>query len=165
MRSTFIIFFSVIILLISLTACPKGPSPSATGTNGGDKALNFTASDQNDQNVSLYNYLGEVVLFDFSADWCGPCRTEATHLEALFQEYKNRGFQVITILTSGSPSVWAQTYGLTFPVLDDNDESIWKDYGEGSVPLNVIMDRDGIIRHKQAGYYEAQIKNMIEDYL
>jgi peroxiredoxin len=153
------------VLLFVLTACPKGPGSSVTGTRVGDKALNFTAKDQNNQNVSLYNYLGQVVLFNFSADWCGPCRTEATHLEALHQEYRARGVQVITILTSGSVSLWAQNYGLTFPVLNDNDESIWKEYGEGSVPLNVIMDRDGIIRYKRAGYYEAQIKNKIEEYL
>lgn len=173
MRAKHIIIFLIVLCLIFSGACKKDvptvpdvpDQPSTTGTKVGDKATNFTAKDQNNQDVSLYDYLGKVVLFNFSADWCGPCQEEATHLESLYNEYKDRGFQVITILISGSPSAWAQQYNLTFPVLDDNNQSIWNIYGEGYIPLNIIIDREGIIRYKEAGYNESEIRAIIEQYL
>lgn len=152
--------------------CDKGsptqPEPEPTpelGTKVGNLAVDFTARDQNGNDVSLYDYSGKVILVDMSADWCGPCRNEASHLEALYYEYKQRGLRIITTLISGDPSEWAKEYGLSFPVLDDNSEAIWDQYGEGYVPLNILIDRAKVIRYKEAGYDEAAIKAVIERYL
>ena len=172
----FVLHISIIFLFFTILNCknssPTAPEPTPEpeptnqqGTKLGDTAVNFTAIDQNGNNVSLYDYSGKVVLVNISADWCGPCRDEATHLESLYDEYKNRGFQIITALISGDPSDWTKEYGITFPVLDDNDEDIWDQYGEGSIPLNLVIDRDKVIRYKKAGYSEAAIKAVIENYL
>ena len=164
----FLIFVSYVCKSSSPTEPGSLPEPEPTpqlGTNFGDLAVDFTAKDQNGNNVSLYDYSGKVILVDMSADWCGPCRNEAIHLENLYDEYKQRGFRVITTLISGDPSEWAKEYGLTFPVLDDNGEVIWNQYGEGYVPLNLVIDREKVIRYKEAGYDEAAIKAVIEKYL
>jgi peroxiredoxin len=139
--------------------------PASFGSMENDIAADFSARNQSGQNVSLYQYFGEVVLIDFSADWCGPCRDEASHLESLYQNNKDKGFQIITLLISGSPADWADTYKLTFPVLDDNSESLWNIYGEGYIPLNIILDRNMTIRYKQSGYDESTITNTIKKYL
>jgi peroxiredoxin len=139
--------------------------PASYGSIYNEIAADFSAKNQSDQNVSLYGHFGKVILIDFSADWCGPCRDEAGRLESLFQNYKNKGFQVLTILISGSAAVWADTYKLTFPVLDDTSEGLWNVYGEGYVPLNIILDRNMTIRYKAAGFNESVIIDRIKKYL
>lgn len=131
----------------------------------GQIAANFTAVNQSGQSVSLYSCFGKVVLIDFSADWCGPCQAEAANAEALYQSYESKGVEMVTILISGSPAIWASTYGLTFSVLDDTSETLWNIYGEGYVPLNIILDRNMTIRYKTAGYTESEIVAAIKKYL
>jgi len=93
------------------------------------------------------------------------CRDEASHLQELYNQYKDRGFWVITLLIDGNPSEWAEEYNLSFPVLDDNKRKIWDIYGEGSFPLNIVIDRNCMIRYKKSGYNESEIKTSIEKYL
>ena len=68
---------------------PNQPPATSTGTKVNEIAVNFTAKDQNNNQVSLYDYSGKVILFEFSADRSGPCREEAPKLEVLFNDYKS----------------------------------------------------------------------------
>ncbi len=170
MKAKHIIYFSIISCLISLGACspggPVGPDlpedPVPYGLQLGDTAPDFTAKDQSNQDVSLYDYDGKVILFEFSADWCGPCREEAPYLEVIYNEYKDRGLQVITLLVSGNTAEWAQEYNLTFPVLSDSSLSIYHQYTEGGVPINIVVDRNFVIRYKGNGFQEDMIRTAIE---
>jgi peroxiredoxin len=136
----------------------------------GDVAPDFTAVDQNGQTVSLYSYRGKVVLIDFSADWCGSCRAEAPQLEDLYQRYKDKGFQALTVLVEGSVAGWASAYKVTHPVVQDLGRTISGRYDAGFLPLNVILDKTMTIRFlsKQDWDYEydeAEVLAVIKQHL
>ena len=75
------------------------------------------------------------------------------------------GAGVIESLLDGDPATWAAEYGLTFPVLDDSNRSTWNIYGEGYIPLNLVLDQTFTIRYKASGYDESAIRAAIEQYL
>lgn len=140
-------------------------STAATGSEVGEIATNFTAKNQNNQNVSLYDFHGKVILMDFTADWCTECRAKAETAEQFYQKYKDKGFMYILVVIEGSASIWANTYGLTFPVLDDNSRAIYNIYQKTSIPLPHVLDRNGTIRYKKEGWNKSEVEEIISKYL
>jgi len=93
------------------------------------------------------------------------CQGEASLLKDLYSEYKDSGFQVITVLLDGDPSYWANKYELTTPVLNDNSLAIWKVYGGNYIPLNFIIDQGMVIRYRKAGFYENDVRDLLAQLL
>jgi peroxiredoxin len=140
-------------------------SAASYGSEVGSIMANFTAKNQSGGNVNLSDRFGDVVLIDFTADWCVPCREKAQTAEAFYQKYKGRGFTYILIVIEGSPSSWASTYGLTFPVLDDNIQKIYNMYRKSSIPLPHILDRNFTIRYKVEGFNQAEVEDWLNKLL
>jgi len=135
------------------------------GTGKNAIMADFSARDQDNNNRSLYDYFGKVILVNFSANWCGPCRQEASHLADFYALYKDKGFHILTILIDGDNAEWAKNYSLLFPVFDDTLKSLWNIYGGGSIPINIILDRNCTIRYKMVGYREQELAALIEKHL
>jgi peroxiredoxin len=140
-------------------------SSASTGSAVGRIAPNFAARDQNGNSVNLYDFHGQVLLVDFTADWCTPCRAKAEHAEEFYQKYKSQGFMYILILIEGDPLVWAHTYGLTFPVLDDNRQTIYNMFRQASIPLPHVLDRNMTIRYKTEGWNQSEVEDILKKYL
>jgi peroxiredoxin len=138
---------------------------ASPGTDIGAIALDFTAKDQNGTNVTLSSSHGKVVLLDFTADWCTECRAKAETADAFYKQYKDRGFMYLLVVIEGSASNWASTYGLTFPVLDDNSHAIYNQYRKTSIPLPHVLDRNLTIRYKKEGWNKAEVEDLIKKLL
>ncbi|MFO7286610.1 MAG: TlpA family protein disulfide reductase [Gammaproteobacteria bacterium] len=136
-------------------------------------APNFTLKSRDGGTVSLEDFAGDVVLINFWATWCGPCRKEMPHLEALHQRYKNLGFTLLGINveddTRGVEKFLKET-PVSFPVLLDPANEVSGLYRVVAMPTTVIIDRNGQMRYIHHGYqsgyehqYQAQIRELLRE--
>jgi thiol-disulfide isomerase/thioredoxin len=88
---------------------------------------------------------GKVVLLDFWASWCGPCRRSMPHIEALHREYGRKGLVVLGV--NAEPAAKANDYlqanGITFPTLIDNGGAVGQQFQVRGIPTTVLIDRSG----------------------
>jgi peroxiredoxin len=106
---------------------------------------NFTLADLNGKSWTLQELRGKVVLVNFWATWCPPCRSEMPDLNALYEEFKDRGFVVLAISDEDAGKVrpFIAQYHFVYPVLLDPDRKIHKAYGIEGIPKSFVYDREG----------------------
>ena len=123
--------------------------------NIGDPAPSFTLNDMQGKSVSLVDFKGQVVLLNFWATWCGPCRVEMPSMEALYKEMNSQGFEILAISTDEEGSVvtkpFVEASQLTFPILHDTQYDVGAIYGVRTLPMSYVVDRKGIIQHRIYG--------------
>ncbi len=128
----------------------------ADSTHGSLKpAPAFTLPDINGKKVSLSDFKDKVVLLNFWATWCGPCKAEMPSLNNLSTTFKNEGFVVLAISIDPSDKPvrsFVLEKGITFPVLMDPDKEVYFDlYAIFALPTSFLIDRNGIIVEKIMG--------------
>lgn len=148
-------------LIVNLSIEAKTPAPD------------FTLKSKEGKNVRLSELKGQVVLLNFWASWCGPCRQEMPVLDEIHNKYKNLGFSVLGInLDAKSKNAvnYLKNTPVTFPVLYDPKGVVSGQYGVQAMPSTVIIDRDGNVRHLHEGYktgygddYKQQIKALLRE--
>jgi peroxiredoxin len=118
----------------------------------GQKAPDFTLPDPKGKPVSLYSKLGpKVLLIDFWAGWCGPCRSENPNVVKVYQEFHKKGFDILGVSLDQTVEEWNKAItddNLTWTHVSDlkywNNEAA-KLYLVSSIPANFLLDKDGII--------------------
>jgi len=117
-------------------------------------ARNFTLPLLNGGSASLSDYRGKVVILNFWATWCPPCRAEMPSMETLYQRYNNRELEMLTVNlreNAGTVRRFIQSNGYTFPVLLDADGRVGASYGVEAIPTSFIIDRQGKIIGRLVG--------------
>jgi len=134
-------------------------------------APDFTLPSAAKQNVRLAELRGQVVMLNFWATWCNPCRVEIPHLQDLYNQYKDIGFTVIGVNIDNNKTKanrMARNLGAKFPILFDNTQTVSKLYSIKAMPFTLLIDRDGRIREIFYGYkpgYEKKYSNAIRKLL
>jgi len=121
----------------------------------GSPAPQFTLGSRAGQNVSLAQYKGQVVMLNFWASWCGPCRQEMPLLESIYKKYNRLGFTMIGVNVepdSNAANEWMKATPVSFPILYDKDSKVSKMYDVAGMPSTVIIDRTGKVRVLHRGY-------------
>jgi peroxiredoxin len=159
-----------------------GPNPSAGGKKetispiDADKVLNnrapdFTLKDMNGKPVTLSALKGKVVLLNFWATWCPPCKAEMPALNSLYKSLRHRGFEVIAVSTDSSLSHikdYLSGVRLDFTIVQDDQHSVSKQYRVFSMPTTFLIDKNGMIVEKFYGEYdwnEPDIRKQVEKLL
>lgn len=137
------------------------------------KAPDFTLKSLAGNNVRLKEQLGDVILLNFWASWCGPCRQEMPELEKLHKKYQSLGFQVIGVNVEEDPRAADKVLNktpVTFPILYDTEHIVSELYNQRGMPTTIIIDRNGQQRFLHEAYkpgyekmYEKQIKALIRE--
>lgn len=136
-------------------------------------APDFTLKSKENGNVRLSEQRGNIVLVNFWASWCGPCREELPEMEALYQEYQDLGFEILAVNVDDEESkadVLLKDIEVSFPVLYDTQGNVSELYDVSAMPTTVMIDRDGNQRLLHMGYragdekkYEKAIKLLMRE--
>ncbi len=146
---------------------------SALALDVGAAAPDFTLKSRSGENIKLSELRGEVVMVNFWASWCAPCRQEMPLLEELHDRYSDLGFTLLGVNVeedSNAALDMLKEIPVTFPVLFDNRNTVSKLYNVVAMPTTVILDRDGTVRFVHKGYlpgyedeYRQQVKELIRE--
>ncbi len=141
---------------------------SASFVTGGE-APDFTMNDRDGKPVKLSDFRGKVMLVDFWASWCGPCRRENPHVVELYNHYHSKGFDVLGVSLDKTREPWLQAIekdGLVWHHVSDLKgwaNSAAQLYGVSSIPHTVLVGRDGkiIARNLRGEQLTAKLKEVL----
>lgn len=129
------------------------------------EAPDFTLKTLEGGNLRLEEYRGQVVLLNFWASWCGPCRQEMPVLDRIHQRYEDTGFAVLGVNVEGEVAPAQKIVdktNVTFPVLIDDAQTISELYKLEAMPSTVVIDRNGVIRYIHRGYKPGDEAKYVE---
>ena len=145
-----------------MLACPADAKPAN---------LNFTMKDVAGKNITLADFKGKVMLIDFGATWCGPCKVEIPHFIEFQDKYASKGFQVVGISvddTAEKLQPYVRDMKMNYPVLQGlNHDDVQDAYGPIlGIPVSVLISRDGKVCATHTGLtdkdvFEREIKALL----
>ena len=149
------------LALAAWSAQAAGPAPD------------FTLRTVAGPNLRLAEQRGQVVMVNFWATWCAPCKQEMPHLNALYDKYRGAGFVLLGVNVDDDPAkaaAEAAKLGIRFPVLLVTTKAASKASALHATPPSFVIDRDGQVRHVHQGYrngveqvYDQQVRALVKE--
>jgi peroxiredoxin len=137
---------------------PSGMIPSARAVDSGAIAPGFDLVGADGTHVRLADLRGKVVVLDFWASWCAPCRAAFPSLDRLQRQHGERGLVVVGVSVDRDEAAYRtflQRNVVSFRVARDSGQQVVRSYAPPSMPTTFVIDRSGTIRHVQRGYRQA----------
>jgi peroxiredoxin len=162
LRAFSILALTTLVASLAYAATLSGPAPS------------FTLQSLDGEPMSLASQKGNVVMINFWATWCVPCRQEMPHLQALYEKYRGLGFELLAVNVekdnADGARKWLAETPVTFPVLVDPNNEVTKLYKVQTMPTTVLIGRDGTMRFIHHGYkpgyendYQTQVRALLRE--
>jgi peroxiredoxin len=158
---------ALLLLVLALTACAaSGDSGGAqTGISQGQVAPDFSLETLEGGKVSLSDYRGQIVLLNFWATWCAPCRAEIPAIEAVLEARQGQEFVVLGVNYQESRErvgPFAEELGMSYPILLDETGKVMQTYRAPGLPMSVLLDEQGVIQQRHPGLLtESQLEGYL----
>ncbi|MED1722180.1 peroxiredoxin [Brevibacillus parabrevis] len=139
------------------TSGPGATSTAQIGTEKGNAAPDFELQQLDGKKVKLSDFRGKKVIVNLWATWCPPCRAEIPDMQQYYEANKDNDVVILGVnltTTETKPEdvgAFVKAYGMTFPVLLDEDKQVTNEYKAISIPTSYIIDSNGIVQHKYIG--------------
>lgn len=165
-KKSYILLLGLLVIFIS--GC--GPQESVQILKIGDSAPSFVLLDIQGKKASLSDYKGKVIIVDFWATYCPPCKKSIPFLNELQRTYEEKGFTVLGLSMDGSTKTvisFKENIAIDYPVLMGNSD-VARQYNVRGLPTIFVLDRQGRIVHKTLYVTDAEkkrLKNLIEQSL
>jgi thiol-disulfide isomerase/thioredoxin len=151
------------LVLAAATTCREAPQNTPTASTTEQQIEEFTEE-------TLAQYQGQVVLLNFWATWCAPCRAELPDMEAVYRKYRDKGVVIVAVdLAESSEAIisFVNTLDLTFPILRDSERKAGNAYGVRFLPTTLFINREGQIVSREQGTLDqdamsAQIEALLD---
>jgi len=161
-------FFFLVLVTVSLWAADRrdaraqDPRPEV-----GHPAPDFTLPTLTGNTVRLSEFRGKkMVLINFWATWCAPCRLEMPTMEKAYQKYKGNGLEILAVSVDAGPKSAVKNFmdelRLTFPALLDPKMQVLHLYRLSAIPASFLIDKGGIIRFKELGYRDWTTRESVK---
>ena len=159
---------SLLLCFLSFAVVTHADAASLKG-----QAPNFTLKSLAGKNLKLSEMTGNVVLINFWASWCGPCREEMPLLNDLHKKYEPLGFTVLGVNVeedARNARGFLKNFPVDFPIVLDSKNQVSKKYNVIAMPTTVVVDRDGNVRFLHKGYkpgdeekYRKMVKKLVRE--
>ncbi len=151
-------------IAVSLTLCIF-PAGISMAKGGGKTATDFTLKSNKGKNFRLSDLRGQVVMLNFWASWCGPCRQEMPLLDKIHKKYSPAGFTLLGINVESDPKEanhLLKEIPVDFPILYDTSSKVSEAYKVDAMPSSVMIDCDGKVSYLHKGYKPGDEKAYIK---
>jgi peroxiredoxin len=162
-KSWWIVYLTFVGILFLLAGCEQStPKPETQrsipeGPRVGFRAPVFSIPTLNGNTLDLSNYRGKVIMINFWATWCGPCRIEMPSMEDLYSKYGGKDFEILAV-NGGEDRNLVQPFiknlNLSFPILLDQQFEIHNQYQVTAIPSTFLVDKSGVITHRFFGFMD-----------
>ena len=156
----------LLIAAVLAAGLPVTVAASKPPVNVGADAPDFALRSAAGSNLRLSEHRGQVVMINFWATWCGPCRQEMPKLDEIFARYERAGFALLGVNIdedSERAQRLADELGVSFPLLFDDEQNVSRLYDVQAMPMTVMVDRSGKVRSVHYGYRAGMEQRYLDE--